>query len=118
MSVLSLNVAHGRGTAFNQIFLDDEVIGRNLAAIAAALEVQDADLVALQEADRPSWWSGNLDHVRYLATRASYPERIHSIHAKSFLFEYGTALLSHKPFNETLHHTFQPSPQPWPLPGV
>lgn len=110
MSLLSLNVAHGRGEALNQIFLDDGQIGHNLASIAAVLENRDADLVALQEADRPSWWSGNLDHVRHLATLASYPEAVHSTHAKSFLFDYGTALLSRRPFNEILHHTFEPSP--------
>ena len=110
LSLLSLNVAHGRGEAINQFFLDDTEIYRNLDTIAATLVNERADLVALQEADRPSRWSGNFDHVQYLATQAAYPESIHSIQAQSFLFEYGTALLSQESFDEILHHTFVPSP--------
>ena len=71
---------------------------------------QNADIVALQEADGPSGWSGNLDHVRIIARKAGYPWYYRAEHAKSWLFNYGTAILSRWPISETVDYTFRPSP--------
>ena len=110
LRLFNLNVAHGRGDAFNQIFLGKSTISQNLSGIASVLEKFNPDLVALQEVDRPSTWSGNLDQVKWIATRADLREHIHSIHASSILFDYGTALLSKHPIEEAIHHKFKPSP--------
>ncbi len=110
LRILTLNIAHGRNQAANQIFLEKEDIEQNLRAIAALLKETDADVIALQEADGPSVWSGNFDHIEFLAREAGYPWYYRANHAESWLFSYGTAMLSRLPVNETIQHTFKPSP--------
>jgi endonuclease/exonuclease/phosphatase family metal-dependent hydrolase len=110
LRVLTLNVAHGRKDALNQVLLSREAVERNLAEVAALLREADADVVALQEADGPSRWSGGFDHVAALAVQANYPWQSRASHAKTWLFDYGTALLSRVPFIDSLDHAFQPSP--------
>ena len=110
LKVVTLNVAHGRKDGFNQLFLSKQTIQQNLSEISTVLKQTDADIVALQEADGPSRWSGKFDHVAMLAEEAEYPWFSRASHAQSWLFDYGTALLSRGNFTETLSHTFAPSP--------
>jgi len=110
LRVLSLNLAHGRKDALNQMLLNDEDIKRNLNEVALMLNKTGADVVALQEADGPSRWSGGFDHVALLAGQAGYPWYSRATHAKSWLFDYGTALMSNIPFSEHINHAFQPTP--------
>ena len=110
LKVLSLNVAHGRKDRMNQLLLSGNTIRKNLADIATFLARTGADIVALQEADAASRWSGNFDHVALLAEQAGYPVFSHTPHASSWLFSYGTAILSQAAFTETINYTFEPSP--------
>ena len=110
LKVMSLNIAHGRKDGINQLFLSGATIRKNLDEIAAVLGHSGADIVALQEADAPSLWSGNFDHIALLAEQADYPAVVHTAHARSWLFNYGTAILSQADFIETLNYTFEPSP--------
>lgn len=110
LKVLTLNVAHGRKEGFNQLFQSEQRIRRNLADVAAILKQTGADIVALQEADGPSRWSGNFDHVVLLAEQADYPWYSRAGHAQGWLFDYGTALLARRNFTEMLTHAFPPSP--------
>jgi endonuclease/exonuclease/phosphatase family metal-dependent hydrolase len=106
LTIISLNIAHGRSDSFNQLLLGEKTIRANLRHIAVMLERERADVVALQEADGPSRWSGNFDHVAWLAGHAGYPAHFRGTHADSWLFDYGTGLLSRPPFDETLSHRF------------
>jgi len=110
LKVLTLNMAHGRKDGFNQLFQSKERIHNNLTEIAALLKQSGADIVALQEADGPSRWSGNFDHVSLLAQQADYSWYSRTGHAQSWLFDYGTALLARGEFAEMLSHAFLPSP--------
>ena len=110
LKVMSLNIAHGRKDGINQLFLSGSTIRKNLDEIALVLSHSGADIVALQEADAPSRWSGNFDHIALLAEQADYAAVVHTAHARSWLFNYGTAILSHADFTETLNYTFEPSP--------
>lgn len=110
LKVMNLNLAHGRKDGLNQLLLSKSTISDNLADIAAVLSQVGPDVVALQEADGPSRWSGGFDHVELLADRAGYPAYVRTSHAGSWIFSYGTALLSKVPFADVLHHTFQPTP--------
>ncbi len=110
LKVLSLNVAHGRKDRMNQLLLSGKTIRKNLDEIAAFLARAGADVVALQEADAASRWSGNFDHVALLADQAGYPVFSHTPHASGWLFSYGTAILSQAAFTETINYTFEPSP--------
>ena len=110
LKVMSLNIAHGRKDGINQLFLSGATIRKNLDEIAAVLDHSGAAIVALQEADAPSLWSGNFDHIALLAEQADYPAVVHTAHARSWLFNYGTAIMSQADFIETLNYTFEPSP--------
>ena len=110
LKLLSLNVAHGRKEAINQIFVSKQQIQQNLTEIANVIVKQDADVVALQEADGPSRWSGSFDHVEFIAKQASYPWYYRAVNAHSWLYNYGTAILSRWPVSETLAYNFKPSP--------
>lgn len=110
LKVMTLNLAHGRKDGLNQILKGEGAIRRNLEEIAAVLDKHGADIVALQEADAPSFWSGGFDHVALLAEQAGYPFSESSNQANSWFFSYGTAFLSKVAMSGVVHHTFKPSP--------
>jgi endonuclease/exonuclease/phosphatase family metal-dependent hydrolase len=110
LRVATLNLAHGRKDSFNQLFVLEDAFKENLSDIANVLRDYWPHVVALQEADTDSRWSGGFDHVEYLASAAGYPWRTHESNAESWLFSYGTALLSALPLTKTIKHTFEPSP--------
>ena len=110
LKVMNLNLAHGRKDGLNQLFLSKSTISDNLADIVVVLNRIAPDVVALQEADGPSLWSGSFDHVEQLAGEAGFPAYVRTSHASSWIFSYGTALLSKARFANVLHHTFKPSP--------
>lgn len=110
LSVLTLNMAHGRKNALNQMLQRTSKTRQNLEEIAEFLSNSRADLIALQEADYPSRWSGEFNHVDYISQRSPYPCRIHASHAKKRMYDFGTALLSRVPYTNSLMYTFVPSP--------
>lgn len=126
LRVLTLNAAHGRGDGPNQLLVSANRHRSNLRAIADLLKKADADVVGLQEADGPSWWSGGFDHVATLAEEAGFGWRYRGDHAQSWLFRYGTALLSRLPLSNSVSGRFRPTPPsprkgyvksqvPWPF---
>lgn len=110
LRVATLNIAHGRKDSINQLFVRESTFKKNLDDVAEVLNHYRPQVVALQEADAASRWSGSFDHVAYLAAAAGYPWRVHVSNAKSWLYSYGVALLSSLPLVETIEHTFEPSP--------
>jgi len=76
----------------------------NLRRIAGLLGRLGADLVALQEIDECSVWSGSFDHLDYLRTHAGFPHAAFGIsnrRAGLFNLSYGNAILSRFPIIET-----------------
>jgi endonuclease/exonuclease/phosphatase family metal-dependent hydrolase len=110
LRVLSANLAHGRGTGFNQMLQSAATARNNIRQAAAVLDALDADVVGLQEADAVSRWSGGFDHVLAIAEASGYGCRVHGLHAQSRFFEYGTALLSRFDFEKAAIHHFVPTP--------
>lgn len=111
VKVLSLNISHGRNTALNQFFVSKKHTYRNLDKIALLLRHMAPDVVALQEADAPSRWSGNFDHVAYIAEQSGFPCLVHGLHSQRWISSYGTALLSRNRPAESASVQFSPS---WP----
>lgn len=110
LTLVSLNIAHGRRTSLNQILVSREKTHSNLQNIADFFIKVNADIVALQEADEPSHWSGNFHHVAFLAEHGFYPQYIHASHANIWIGHYGTAVLSRLPIRAGYALTFPPSP--------
>ena len=113
---MTLNVAHGRGTALHQTQLRKGEFEANLEAVARMLRRERPAVVALQEADGPSFWSGGFDHVARLAEHAGYPHRFRGRHVDAPKLSYGTALLATRPLGNPVSHRFARS-LPTPLKG-
>jgi endonuclease/exonuclease/phosphatase family metal-dependent hydrolase len=113
LKVLTLNIAHGRGVSiqpFKQVMQKKKTIEKNLGEIAAVIRRENADIVALQEADGPSIWSGNFNHVEKLAELAGYGHHFRGEHMKATKrLSYGTALLSHIPLASPESYRFERS---------
>jgi len=110
LNVMTLNLAHGRKNSVNQMLVTTRKTRRNLDDIVQAIVQSGVDVVAFQEADAPSYWSGKFDHVAYLAKQSMLPEVVHTAHAQSWLYHYGTALISKLPFTDEVKYTFAPTP--------
>lgn len=110
LRLFSLNVAHGRRNAPNQPFLSRRKAHRNLRAIGEAVRDLGPDVVALQEADGPSSWSGNFDHVETIAQHAELSAHVRGDHNPfgfgRFDIRSGTALLANRPLNDVVSHRF------------
>ena len=110
LRLMTLNVAHARREARHQALLAPPRLRHNLSAIAAVLARESPDVVALQEADGPSAWSGDFDHVATLAELAGYPYTFRGEHNPFSFGRYdlssGTALLARLPLTEPRSRAF------------
>jgi endonuclease/exonuclease/phosphatase family metal-dependent hydrolase len=109
LRVVTLNVAHGRKDGRNQMLLSGETIRSNLVELGHLLDKAEADVVALQEADAASSWSGKFNHVEFLSENSSYDCSFLGVHASNRIYDFGTALLSKYPFQGSFAHSFKPS---------
>ncbi|MDD2598304.1 MAG: endonuclease/exonuclease/phosphatase family protein [Kiritimatiellae bacterium] len=101
LRLLSYNIRHGRG-------MDD---GIDLKRIAAVIANQKPDLVALQEVDKVCKRSGNRDIAAELAKLLGMEHRF----GKFMDFqggEYGLAILSRFPIQESIHHRLPKGSEP------
>ena len=110
LTVMTVNIAHGRGTGLHQALLAANTVRSNLDAIAEMFARQRPEVVALQEADGPSLWSGGFDHVDYLGEASGLSHQFRGEHVKGWKTSYGTALLSQGPLHDCGSVTFAPSP--------
>lgn len=101
--VMTLNLAHGRGLAKSQAGVERSRIESNLNDAATLILNIRPTVVALQEADAASTWSGGFSHVEYLAKRLNKKHPYHGLHVDVELFpvtiRYGTALLADTPWS-------------------
>ncbi len=120
LRVMTLNMAHGRKLARHQALLPRTVIEQNLEDVAAVIQREAVDIAALQEADGPSFWSGNFNHVARVGHLVDLDHHFRGAHlairARNSHLSYGTALLSRWPMNAAISHAFAPSP-PTPKKG-
>ena len=106
LKVMTLDLAHGRGRRWHQWLLNRRAIEANLQRVAALLRREHPDVVALQEADGPSSWSGDFDHIEHLAAEGGYSYLVRGEHVRRRRLVYGTALLSRHPVFEAVSVTF------------
>ena len=109
LKVMTFNMAHGRGDSFHQLLQSTATTLTNLDAIALMLTREQADVVALQEADGASFWSGNFNHLAYLAERSSHSWAVNGRQVQGAGLSYGTALLSSLELQQPQAVTFDPS---------
>src|SRR5471030_2477285 len=98
--LLTFNIAHGRGLTPIQGFTSPRKLRVNLRRISALLDRLAPDVVALQEIDECSRWSGNFDHLDYLRVHGGFPHAVFGINnRRTGLLNlcYGNAVLSRHP---------------------
>ncbi len=109
----SLNVAHARRNVPVQPYLGRRRAQRNLAEIAETLKVLAPDVVALQEVDGPSTWSGNFDHLAAIARQSGFADHYRGDHNEfgfgRFRMTAGTALMARQPLLDPASHRFSVS---------
>ena len=91
------------------MLLKEETIRNNLLELAQLLDRAEADVIALQEADAASAWSGKFNHVDFLVENSNYDCSFHGVHASNRMYDFGTALLSRYEFQGAFAHSFVPS---------
>ncbi len=104
LRLITFNIAHGRGLTPIQGLTSPRKIRVNLRRIAGLLNRLNPDVVAMQEIDERSRWSGNFDHLDYLRVHAKYPFAafgINNTRLGLLNLSYGNALLSRHPLVET-----------------
>lgn len=109
----SLNVAHAQRRTPVKPYILRRTAKRNLGDIAETLRELSPDVVALQEVDGPSTWSGNFDHVASLAREAGLADHYRGDHNAfgigRFRYAAGTALLARQPLLDPASHRFRMS---------
>jgi len=109
LNVMTINLAHGRGNGVHQVLQNGGQARENLDAVSALIRREQPQIVALQEADAPSAWSGSFDHVSYLAERTGLSWSLQVAHAEGAGLRYGTGLMSGLPVADTGAYTFAPA---------
>ncbi len=107
MTVITMNIAHGRKDKFHQAFLGEKKIKNNLDHIVKMSNRENPFLIALQEADGPSFWSGKFNHVEYISGRTGLKNHFQGYHVDKFGLHYGTAILSSNELHSSESHTFK-----------
>jgi len=102
--MLTFNIAHARGPLLHQSLRREARLRANLLKIARLIIRLDVDIVALQEVDENSRWSGSFNHLDFLREATGLPYAVHGVHNRRrglFHLNYGNALLSRYP----VHHS-------------
>lgn len=100
LRVMTLNLAHGRGTSFHQGIVPPGRIRANLDRIADVTVEESVDVAGLQEADGRALWSGHFDHVAYLAEAGDFSWWVRGGHARFGSMRYGTGLVGNATVKE------------------
>jgi len=114
LRIMTFNIAHGRGESFHQLLQNSATTLANLDSIATLLRESGAHVVALQEADAPSFWSGNFNHIDHLADNAAFSQSVHGLHVDAMGLAYGTALIARLDLRDPQAITFDPELSPVP----
>ncbi len=114
LTVMTLNTGHARGSGVHQLLQSRKRAKRNLDTIAELMMHHRPDIVALQESDRASFWSGRFDHVAYLAVAGRMRQFVRGDHAIGPGLAYGTALVSQLALIDPVAVTFRPRAPPLP----
>ena len=116
LRVMTLNMAHARGTGMNQMFQPADRVYQNLDTISLLIQKNSPDVVSLQEADQNSFWNGNFNHVSFLAEKGGFNQSLSGTHVEASGLNYGTALVANLELDDPKSVVFQPS-EPAPSKG-
>ena len=118
LKVMTLNIAHGRGTSFNhQLFMKRRKLKNNLDKISKVIRREEPHFCALQESDARTFYSNELHQSCYLAEKSKMSSCIQGRHVNGMNFIYGTSLIASQKISDPLSLAFDFKP-PNPTKGV
>ncbi len=100
LTLVTFNIAHGRGLSLYQGFHTAKGIQANLQKIGRLLAESGADIVALQEVDENSHWNQNINLLEALRKEAGFPHAYLGVNNRRWgrkPLAYGNAILSRHP---------------------
>lgn len=100
LRLLTFNIAHARGLLPHQGLRALPQFRAQLLKIARLIVRVEADIVALQEIDENSRWSGSFDHLQFLRDHTGLPHSMHGVNNRRigrFHLNYGNGILSRWP---------------------
>jgi endonuclease/exonuclease/phosphatase family metal-dependent hydrolase len=100
LTLVTFNIAHGRGLSLYQGFHTARGIGLNLARIGQLLTHNGADVVALQEVDEDSHWNKRINLLHALRRETGLPHCCLGVNNRRWggkPLAYGNAILSRHP---------------------
>ena len=104
LSILTFNIAHGRGMSFYQGFSTERQIRRNLSKITDVLLAEGVDIAALQEVDVSSHWNKHLNLLEIIRRLGDYPYSemgVHNTREGPKPLSYGNAVISRYPVSHS-----------------
>jgi endonuclease/exonuclease/phosphatase family metal-dependent hydrolase len=114
INVMTLNIRHGRGPKRGSRPWQKDAFRQTTGEVAGILRDLEPDVVALQEADRNSLFTGRFDHIERIAAEGGYERTAHGRHFsvgyRRFGLDYGAALLSRRPLDEVSSMRFRARP--------
>lgn len=111
LRLLTFNIAHARGLSLHQGLRTATQLRANLVKIAKLIQRLNADVVALQEIDQNSRWSGSFDHLAFLSEHTGLTHTAFGINNRRigrYQLNYGNAILSRFPIAHTETVPFGP----------
>lgn len=108
-SILTFNIAHGRGRSPVQGISSHRKVLGNVAGIARLIQESGADIVAMQEVDFDSSWNRRHNLLSLIAGHCGLPEQVmgvNTIRDGRFQLNYGNALLTRLPVAHWQNHRF------------
>jgi len=106
IKVMTINLAHGRSNGKNQILQSKEVIEENVNKIGQLVARESAQVVVLQEADAPSWWSGRFSHVNRVGEIGGMTSAVQGRNIDGLGLQYGAAVVTQLTVTDARQVTF------------
>ncbi len=109
LTLVTFNIAHGRGLSLYQGFHTAKGITANLQKIGRLLAESHADIVALQEVDEDSHWNQHINLLESLRKEAGFPHAFLGVNNRRWgrkPLAYGNAILSRHPVRQWKNNPF------------
>ena len=107
ISAMTIKIAHGRADGRNQILQSKVTIEKNLVAIGNLIARENPQIVALQEVDAPSWWSGNFSHVERVGNLGGMTAAVQGQNIDGLGLHYGAGVVTQLQASAARQVTFQ-----------
>jgi endonuclease/exonuclease/phosphatase family metal-dependent hydrolase len=109
VTLITFNIAHGRGLSLYQVFHTARGINTNLPRIGDLLTQSGADIVALQEVDEDSHWNQRINLLQTLRRKADFPHAFLGVNNRRWgrkPLAYGNDILSRHPVRHWENNPF------------